>query len=500
MKKELLLIAAAAAMFAACERNDFLREPYSSPESENDGAINFTSFTNNSVLTKGDNSAENSTAKYTWLFLDNHNDFVVWGFKSNGFREGKEITENAVFNGVTVDASDNYSYSPLRFWDKNASKYHFYAAAPAAPTETWTFTPTGITNESTLGAGYWSTTATIVGVNLKNKAAITGDDPAAEVGPDAALSNYFKGTGEIDKLIAAPCEISKTYYAKTSPEKVHLNFIHILSKLNVTITKAATLDDYTVVLDSFIIKSVPNKGDFDEHLAAANKDGNNSRWDLDDYSTTVDYVALANLATRNFTVTTSKNYILESLIIPQNIRFKRVALDGAAHDAVVESTEYYADYEEYTKAKAVETILTETAFNAVKNNINNLEGYKEAEGGNPDATIDDLNALVTEITKMHIAPEAAYVAATTSPEPYFYIKYSINGEDFDAYYNLADAFGSTKVEDDPSTTEVDETSIIAFNEGYQNTLNIKINPTAIEFTADVADWAKVESGEYEIIK
>ena len=57
MKKELLLIAAAAAMFAACERNDFLREPYSSPESENDGAINFTSFTNNSVLTKGDNSA-----------------------------------------------------------------------------------------------------------------------------------------------------------------------------------------------------------------------------------------------------------------------------------------------------------------------------------------------------------------------------------------------------------------------------------------------------------
>ena len=485
MKKDFLLIAAAATMLTACVNLDTLKD-YNNPQgSKNDEAIGFTPFAEKATNTKGDNSAENSTAKYIWSFTDNHDDFVVWGFKSNGFRDGKTITENAVFNGVTVDASDSYSYSPLRFWDKNAAKYHFYAAAPASPTEGWTFVPDDIENANTLGEGYWTTTATIIGVNLKNRAAVTGDNPIDEEGPDADLSNYFKGSGEIDKLIAAPCEIIQTYYAKSTPEKVHLNFIHILSKLNVTIKKAATLDDYTVKLLSFSVKSVPSKADFNENDAAANQNpGNNSRWNRGTYTSTVDYEALTNLATQELTVLTTKNYIVESLVIPQDIRFKRVALDGAHHDEVNDPAVYYEDYEEYTKGKFIEA-LDEDEFNDILD--------KKDEN---TASEEELAA----ITKIPAILEAEFDAVTTDSEPYFYIKYSINGEDFEAHYNLAAAFGADPTEDDPETTNVDETGTISFNEGWQNTLNILINPNAIEFTADVAEWAKVEAEEYEVIK
>ena len=37
-----------------------------------------------------------------------------------------------------------------------------------------------------------------------------------------------------------------------------------------------------------------------------------------------------------------------------------------------------------------------------------------------------------------------------------------------------------------------------FYEGWQNTLHIIINPTAITFTADVAEWADIDAQEYEI--
>jgi hypothetical protein len=56
------------------------------------------------------------------------------------------------------------------------------------------------------------------------------------------------------------------------------------------------------------------------------------------------------------------------------------------------------------------------------------------------------------------------------------LEYTIDDEPYKAVYNLAKAFGSTS---DP----------IAFNEGYQNTLNITIDAEEIKFTADAFVWA-----------
>ena len=58
--------------------------------------------------------------------------------------------------------------------------------------------------------------------------------------------------------------------------------------------------------------------------------------------------------------------------------------------------------------------------------------------------------------------------------PYIYLEYTINGEPYNATYNLSNAFNSA--------------AGIAFNEGWQNTLNITINADKIEFEAVVFNW------------
>lgn len=74
----------------------------------------------------------------------------------------------------------------------------------------------------------------------------------------------------------------------------------------------------------------------------------------------------------------------------------------------------------------------------------------------------------------------------TKKEPYLYVVYTLNGEEYKRAYNLADTFNGTG------------TDALAFNEGWQYTLNLSIGATAITFTADVAKWADGTPGSQEI--
>ena len=68
-------------------------------------------------------------------------------------------------------------------------------------------------------------------------------------------------------------------------------------------------------------------------------------------------------------------------------------------------------------------------------------------------------------------------------DAYIYLEYTVDGELFKTYYGLAHAFG------------IATNSSLAFNEGWQNTLNITISPVAITFTADAAVWADQENDD-----
>ena len=405
-------------MFAACSDVDSFKKDI---QKGNDEAISFVSYSQ--PATRAENS---NIATPTWDFFTHHAKFQVWGYKNTN--------KAAVFSGDEVTVAEGqtsgyvYTYSPVRYWDKAATTYRFYAAAPS--NAGWSFE--GVTNDSNQdqAAGYFKTTSTISGDNLMAT-------------PNTTLSNTFKNaTNDKDKLIAEPCVVNKAKFS----QDVQLNFIHILSKLNVSIKKHDTkLANQTVILKSFEVMNLCNKGDFDESTSVTDlAAGSNARWSEAEGASTVTYSSKTN-----WEIPTTKTYIIESLVIPQDAAVETVALDGEQHDAVL-----YSGYVEY-------------------NQLNNASLADE----------DAFNALTTE----QKTKEAAIAKVTASSKPYFKIVYTIQdgtntAEEFTAFFNLATAFKGTAA----------QASTLKFNEGWQNTLNITIEPDEINFCADIYEWATTE--------
>ncbi len=609
MKKSYLIIAVTALLLAGCAGNDTFRKDINGNDTSN-GAISFNAITEKAT------KAENSDAYYTQKFFTHQESFQVWARKSN--QPTQEIfdgTKVKVEEGTTANTY-TYTYAPERFWDKLAGKYHFYAAAPARPESDtewiWNFHGEGITSDATLSAGYFSIDKdfTLNEVNLKHIKNGGADNKLESVFKEAQVS-ATDDSKDIDLLIAAPTEVTNSYYNVANPNAVNLNFIHILSKLNVTIkTTLGTVrptdgaadgsDDHTyqVKLLAFEVKNVPNVGTFKEDpniIPANNK--KQIRWTLSTPTApatnkTSILTGIEGLDNENKIKTDAlsvpynpteaqKLYIVESLIIPQGIKYERVALDGLSHDAVdVNDPIPYTSYEAYEIAKHNDVDrLSEAQFNALINNgafvewsyyqanaivpgetkttidqatfndrvveatkegttpYSNYSEYTQAKGNNATLTEAKFNALIkdgafvdwtnyqanaivpgeteTTINEDEFNKRIAYATATPETyilaydepkEPYFTIKYSIDGEIFEANYNLAAAFmnynNNSQKWDNTNKKYVDletnDPTKFDFHEGWQNTLNIVINPTAIEFTADVAEWSDNKNVDFEI--
>ena len=275
MKKYLFVIATAA-LFAGCAHTDTVKKDI---QDVNDDAISFESFTSKQTR------AENSTADYSWAFFDHHTTFQVWGFKNT--------SETAVFNGDVVTVSSDgaatptytYAYTPIRFWDKAASEYEFYAAAPSTDGN-WTFernnlVAADITDPTKRNMGYFTTSSTLTPVNLSTDS-------------NYDYTDSFKDKTDKDKLIAAPVAVAYANFKQT----VQFDFIHILSRLNVTIKADAAIvapaqdkNKQEVKMVSLIVKNLNAAGDFDEHLNVPVTAGTIARWK--NQGTPKDYTAVA---------------------------------------------------------------------------------------------------------------------------------------------------------------------------------------------------------------
>ena len=453
MKKTLFILATAAIVASCADQNTLKKDILNS----DDEAISFETFTS-----KQTRATENSGANYDWAFFDHHETFEVWGYKNT--------STTRVFNGdvITVTSDGNstptytYSYSPTRYWDKAATAYEYYAAAPSAD-QMWTFVGTNvaaadIVNTNGQNKGYFTTSSTLTGTNI-----------TATSGTNAyGYENSFKSAaGDVDKLIAAPKVVYKAYFS----QPVQLNFIHILSRLNVTIKKAQILENQTVIVTKLEVHNLKATGAFNES-GAASQSGNNTRWTASGDAVT--YSAPVNTeVTATITSTVSNpapQYLIQSLVIPQDAAYEAIALDGAAHTATSAVLFTLDEYNAYFG-----TDLNETDF-----------------------------AALTAAQKTKIpAVDAANAIASTS-KPYLVITYTIqdksgeapypSAEEFTAYFNLAAAFGMDGVDHTSETPAGADKTKLAFNEGWQNTLHITLNPDAIDFCATVAEWSTVEEG------
>lgn len=291
-------------------------------------------------------AAENSTAEFSWVFYNHHESFQVWGYKNtstdkvfsgdvvtvsvkdnavkytqeeidaaiaivkaDGYEQGSntnaELIASKTTNDVKTPATYNYVYSPLRFWDKAATTYQYYAAAPKDAD--WVFVSTAITDATNQDKGYFTTTATISDHTLT----------ASE------YTQSFKSiatTQAIDKMIASPCAVNKSAFSQT----VQLHFNHILSRLNITVKKSDVepIKSKTVTLKNLQVARLYGNGNFSEATAAVST-GSNSRWSLQ--SNPIVYTAVKDVV-----VTTAEQYVLQSLVVPQNAAYQgTIKLDGS---------------------------------------------------------------------------------------------------------------------------------------------------------------------------
>ena len=445
MKKDFLLIATAATMLTACVNLDTLNET----DNQANGAISFESYT--SLQTK----AENSSAAYSWYFYNHQTSFKVWGYKNTS--STLVFNADVVTVGETTAAADGvaggvytYTYSPLRFWDKSATTYEFYAAAPQDGG--WTFVSVESDANDQIDQQnecYFTTSSTLTGTNISNSSSY------------AYVNSFKDANGDVDKLIAAPKSVSSAQFKQT----VQFDFIHILSRLNVTVKADADLQPANnhnfqkIVLTSLSVKNLNTTGDFNESTTANTlATGSNARWSNQGtpYTTGTGYTALANTE-----VTTTAKYILQSLVIPQDVAFQSIALDGAQHASTAAVN--YTDYLEYNAAKGAE-LANQEAFNALPD-----EQKIKTPAGTAVAAASETSApylVLTYTIQQTRDNEGNAIAQANLKTP----------ESFTVYYNLANAFGFNS-------------GNLSFNEGWQNTLNITIKPATIVFSADVAAWS-----------
>ena len=194
MKKSYLMIAAVAALLAACSSNDTFKEV------NEDVAIGFES-----KYTAKPTKAEIDD---TWLAQNGAN-FGVFGYK---YAENADNTiqlfnnEEVTYDGVT---DNDWEHTTVRYWDKAAADaYYFYAYAPFS--QSASFDRTAAANETTTGFKY----------NLGTQVfAFTDDD------------------NTIDLCVARveQTDYNKCYYgtnnSQTSDGHVSFTFNHVLSKL-----------------------------------------------------------------------------------------------------------------------------------------------------------------------------------------------------------------------------------------------------------------------------
>ena len=296
MKKNYFMLAAATMMLAACAETELVNEVNTVAEPQ---AIGFETFANKATR------AENSQAGYSWKLEDHHSGFKVWG--------GKKLSDATLvpvydFNtpGTVTHDGTNWHATPIKYWDKAAEEYVFFAAAPASAN--WVADYKDANNFKT---GYVTlSNFELKGTNLSVKN--TTSSPA----------HNWKDDQDVDLLISENTTVGRAHYTTDGNTNVHLNFSHILSRLNVIVCKHADVTA-EVTITELVVDMLKNKGSFNESLnvATATTPGSNNRWKEQNGA----YSIVGLTGTIN---TTPDAYLIQSLVIPQTITKETIDVNG----------------------------------------------------------------------------------------------------------------------------------------------------------------------------
>ncbi len=228
------MIAAAAALFAACSSNDTFKEIES-----HDSPIAFEQ-----ALNKPTRATIASEAN-----LASEGGFVVYGYKTTTAAPLNWSSYQTIFNGVNVKSTNSgssWAYDNLRFWDRK-STYNFYAIAPYSPT-----------------AGTYSLVENSAPNALKFK--ITGAVSAKSADSDDFLIDRDGATG-----------VDGDY--TTTHDVVAFDFHHVMAKVDFKLK--STLTSGTIRVTSLVMTGWNSgAGTFTQSLTATPSVLANTEWSI----------------------------------------------------------------------------------------------------------------------------------------------------------------------------------------------------------------------------
>lgn len=324
MRKSFLIIAAAA-MLASCWETEKIGKDI--VNDENPTVIGF-----NTVSEK----ATRATASETDLEYY-HNSFNVYSTKTSN--NVTDATPEVVFDGnleadlISFDstrmAPNNWTYSPYRYWDKQAT-YAFVAVAPNSKIVKYSKSENVADNAGTFvttnATGY-----TLVGQNLQ-----TSDAPA-----DAEIRKGFTGANGGDTDIMTSGKITRN--GANPAEDVNLEFHHILAKLNIAIAKDPTFDNVKVIIRKVQVVGLDDNGTYYEGTSDTESAWTSSKVN-DDYKLLWENANGIELPGSTDEANGKKLYFIESLIMPQSIEqnVEKLIID---YTIVTETREEKYNYE-----------------------------------------------------------------------------------------------------------------------------------------------------------
>ena len=324
MRKSFLIIAAAA-MLASCWETEKIGKDY--VNDENPTVIGF-----NTVSEK----ATRATASETDLEYY-HNSFNVYSTKTSN--NVTDATPEVVFDGnleadlISFDstrmAPNNWTYSPYRYWDKQAT-YAFVAVAPNSKIVKYSKSENVADNAGTFVTTN-TTGYTLVGQNLQ-----TSDAPA-----DAEIRKGFTGANGGDTDIMTSGKITRN--GANPAEDVNLEFHHILAKLNIAIAKDPTFDNVKVIIRKVQVVGLDDNGTYYEGTSDTESAWTSSKVN-DDYKLLWENANGKELPGSTDEANGKKLYFIESLIMPQSIEqnVEKLIID---YTIVTETREEKYNYE-----------------------------------------------------------------------------------------------------------------------------------------------------------
>lgn len=241
-----------------------------------------------------------------------HNTFAVYGTKENNGMQ-------TVFNEVTVtyqsgaEAPNEWTYSPLRYWDKQG-KYEFIAYTPAAAPISYT-----LASDGKISGGKFATTGkyTLIGQNIQD--GTSGEEKYV---------GFVGGTGKDTDIMLA----EKTTADGALKPTVNLNFHHILAKLNVALKTTPSFPSKLTV-KNITITGLDDTGEYTD-AAGWTPSSTDSNYKLQyDDATGVE-------------LTDEKAYFIESLVMPQSMDGKLTLVYEITSGSYTETYTYVIDLDE----------------------------------------------------------------------------------------------------------------------------------------------------------